>query len=86
MPQCFEPKTEILPKPQQEIWPLLAPGSRGFPSSCTGERQSRSISDIADRWTSISSGPNRSTRKSSQPRSDSCAMLKRFRKTKTRLS
>jgi hypothetical protein len=25
MPQCFDPKTEILPKPQQEIWPLLAP-------------------------------------------------------------
>jgi len=25
MPECFEPKTEILPKPQQEIWPLLAP-------------------------------------------------------------
>ena len=24
MPQCFDPKTEILPKPQQEIWPLLA--------------------------------------------------------------
>jgi hypothetical protein len=25
MPQCFDPKTEILPEPQQEIWPLLAP-------------------------------------------------------------
>ena len=25
MPQCFDPKTEILSKPQQEIWPLLAP-------------------------------------------------------------
>jgi hypothetical protein len=25
MPECFEPKTEILPKSQQEIWPLLAP-------------------------------------------------------------
>jgi len=24
MPQCFDPKTEILPEPQQEIWPLLA--------------------------------------------------------------
>jgi hypothetical protein len=28
MPQCFDPKTEILPKPQQEIWPLLAPAPR----------------------------------------------------------
>lgn len=25
MPARFEPKIEILPKPQQEIWPLLAP-------------------------------------------------------------
>jgi Nucleotidyl transferase AbiEii toxin, Type IV TA system len=25
MPERFEPKTEILPKAQQEIWPLLAP-------------------------------------------------------------
>jgi hypothetical protein len=25
MPECFEPKTAILPKAQQEIWPLLAP-------------------------------------------------------------
>ena len=25
MPDSFEPKTEILPKAQQEIWPLLAP-------------------------------------------------------------
>jgi Nucleotidyl transferase AbiEii toxin, Type IV TA system len=25
MPQCLNPKIEILPKPQQEIWPLLAP-------------------------------------------------------------
>jgi len=25
MHQCFDPKTEILPEPQQEIWPLLAP-------------------------------------------------------------
>jgi hypothetical protein len=25
MPLCFDPKTEILPEPQQEIWPLLAP-------------------------------------------------------------
>jgi Nucleotidyl transferase AbiEii toxin, Type IV TA system len=25
MPQSFEPKTQILPKAQQEIWPLLAP-------------------------------------------------------------
>jgi hypothetical protein len=25
MPKCFEPKTEILPEPQKEIWPLLAP-------------------------------------------------------------
>jgi len=25
MPECFEPKTVILPKAQQEIWPLLAP-------------------------------------------------------------
>jgi len=25
MPNSLEPKTEILPKPQQEIWPLLAP-------------------------------------------------------------
>jgi hypothetical protein len=28
MPQCFDPKTEILPEPQQEIWPLLAPAPR----------------------------------------------------------
>ena len=25
MPGCFEPKIDILPKAQQEIWPLLAP-------------------------------------------------------------
>jgi hypothetical protein len=25
MPECFEPKTEILPESQKEIWPLLAP-------------------------------------------------------------
>jgi hypothetical protein len=25
MPGSFEPKTKILPKAQQEIWPLLAP-------------------------------------------------------------
>ena len=25
MPDRFEPKTEILPRAQQEIWPLLAP-------------------------------------------------------------
>lgn len=28
MPQCFDPKIEILPEPQQEIWPLLAPAPR----------------------------------------------------------
>jgi hypothetical protein len=28
MPQCFDPKTGILPKSQQEIWPLLAPAPR----------------------------------------------------------
>lgn len=28
MPGSFEPKTEILPKAQQEIWPLLAPAPR----------------------------------------------------------
>jgi len=28
MPARFRPKTEVLPKPQQEIWPLLAPGRR----------------------------------------------------------
>jgi hypothetical protein len=28
MPQCFDPKTEILPEAQQEIWPLLAPAPR----------------------------------------------------------
>jgi hypothetical protein len=27
MPDSFEPKMEILPKAQQEIWPLLAPAS-----------------------------------------------------------
>jgi hypothetical protein len=28
MPDSFEPKTEILPKAQQEIWPLLHPAPR----------------------------------------------------------
>jgi Nucleotidyl transferase AbiEii toxin, Type IV TA system len=28
MPDSFEPRTEILPKAQQEIWPLLAPAPR----------------------------------------------------------
>lgn len=28
MPECFEPKTRILPKAQQEIWPLLSPAAR----------------------------------------------------------
>ena len=28
MPKCIEPKIEILPKPQQEIWPLLAPAPK----------------------------------------------------------
>jgi nucleotidyltransferase AbiEii toxin of type IV toxin-antitoxin system len=28
MPLCFNPKTEILPEPQKEIWPLLAPAPR----------------------------------------------------------
>jgi nucleotidyltransferase AbiEii toxin of type IV toxin-antitoxin system len=28
MPDGFEPRTEILPKAQQEIWPLLAPAPR----------------------------------------------------------
>ncbi len=28
MPDSFEPKTEILPKAQQEIWPLLTPAPR----------------------------------------------------------
>ena len=28
MPECFEPKREILPGPQREIWPLLAPAPR----------------------------------------------------------
>jgi hypothetical protein len=28
MPQCFDPKTEILPEPQQKIWPLLTPAPR----------------------------------------------------------
>jgi len=28
MPQCFDPKIEILPEAQQEIWPLLAPAPR----------------------------------------------------------
>jgi len=28
MPDSFEPKTEILPKAQQEIWPLLSPAPK----------------------------------------------------------
>jgi hypothetical protein len=28
MPDSFEPRTEILPRAQQEIWPLLAPAPR----------------------------------------------------------
>src|SRR3954454_13966817 len=28
MAVCFEPRTDILPKAQQEIWPLLAPAAR----------------------------------------------------------
>ena len=27
MPECFDPRTDILPKAQQEIWPLLSPAS-----------------------------------------------------------
>jgi hypothetical protein len=27
MPECFDPRTDILPKAQREIWPLLSPAS-----------------------------------------------------------
>ena len=85
MPECLEPKTEILPEPQKEIWPLLAPAP--------------GLSFVLYRGTAVALhlGHRRSVdfdffrsepldKKELEASFGSCAMLERFKKTKTRLS